>query len=235
VKEATDSMNVVVEQVHGNQGLAGETASVIERISADIAETATANNGISQASGEQIGNVDVLQKTLEDLFATLHESSDKVETTAIIGDGLHKVTGKLNQLMAGFSFNHVHSVPLDQHEKRTCPRATNRLLVHVMQGELKVECCKPRLQHGWHPPADEQETGQDAARRDGHLPAAGRHEGFTRVKSPPASGARSAGCAWKTTSTCGGVAFEQLSETAAASLREGFEYYNKLPEFGGSR
>ena len=234
VQEVTVSMNVVVEKVHDNQRVAGETATVIERIAVDVAETASANQGISESSGTQIGNVDVLKKTLEDLFATLHESSDKVETTAIIGDGLHKVTGKLNQLMAGFSFNHDQTVPLDQHEKRTFPRASNRLLVHVMQGELKVECCSLdfslagiRLQMNkkldkTQPiemdiflPQDDMKDyeGQRPARIRGKI-------SWLRVEDDKY--------------LCG-VAFEQLSETAAARLREGFEYYNKLPEFGGSR
>jgi methyl-accepting chemotaxis protein len=233
VKEATASMNVVVEQVHGNQGLAGETASVIERISADIAETATANQGISQASGEQIGNVDMLQKTLEDLFATLHESSDKVETTAIIGDGLHKVTGKLNQLMAGFNFNHVHTVPTEQHEKRTFPRASNRLLVHVKQGELEVECCSldfslagirlqmnKKLDKTQPVDMDIFLPQDDMKDYEGQRPASIRGKiSWLRVEDDKY--------------VCG-IAFEQLSQDASERLRKGFEYYNKLPEFSGS-
>jgi len=129
VQEVTTSMNVVVGKVHDNQKLAGETATVIERMSVDIAETSTANGGISAASGEQIRNVDLLKTTLQELFSTLHESSDKVETTAIIGDGLHKVTGKLNQLMADFTFDHSKVVETAQHEKRSFPRASNRLLM----------------------------------------------------------------------------------------------------------
>jgi methyl-accepting chemotaxis protein len=234
VQEVSTSMNVVVGKVHDNQKLAGETATVIERISVDIAETSSANKGISEASGVQIGNVDVLKKTLEDLFSTLHESSDKVETTAIIGDGLHKVTGKLNQLMAGFNFNHVHTVPTEQHEKRTFPRASNRLLVHVKQGELEVECCSLdfslagiRLQMNkkldkTRPiemdiflPQDDMKgyEGQRPARIKGKV-------SWLRVEDDKY--------------VCG-VAFEQLSQEASERLRKGFEYYNKLPEFGVER
>lgn len=234
MQEVSTSMNVVVGKVHDNQKLAGETATVIERISVDIAETSSANKGISEASGTQIGNVDVLKKTLEDLFATLHESSDKVETTAIIGDGLHNVAGKLNQLMAGFNFNHVHVVPTDQHEKRTFPRASNHLLVNVTQGDLQVECCSLdfslagiRLQ--MNKKLDKTQPiemdiflpQEDVKDYEGQRPARIRGKvSWLKVEDDKY--------------VCG-VAFEQLSEATSARLREAFEYYNKLPEFGVER
>jgi methyl-accepting chemotaxis protein len=234
VKEVTDSMNVVVGKVHDNQQLSGETAAVIERISSDIAQTASANQGISQASGQQIGNVDTLKKTLDDLFATLHESSDKVETTAIIGDGLHKVTGKLNGLMAGFNFNHAHTVPLDQHEKRSFPRASNRLLVHVQQGELEMECCSldfslagirlqmnKKLDKTQPVEMDIFLPQEDMKNYEGQRPA--------RIRGK---------VSWQNVEDdkfiCG-IAFDPLSSEAGERLRKGFEYYNKLPEFGGAR
>jgi methyl-accepting chemotaxis protein len=231
VHEVTDSMNVVVGKVHDNQKLAGETASVIERISVDIEETASANNGISEASGKQIGNVDVLRMTLEELFATLHESSEKVETTAIIGDGLHKVTGKLNQLMTGFNFDHVQPVSIEHHEKRAAPRAANRLLVHVAQGDTAMECCSLdfsmtgiRLQMNkalernrpielklYLPQEDlKQYQSQQPVKLRGRI-------NWQRVEEDK--------------HICG-VAFEQVSDDVSRRMRESFKYYNKQPEFG---
>ncbi|ADE12263.1 methyl-accepting chemotaxis protein [Sideroxydans lithotrophicus] len=231
VHEVTDSMNVVVGKVHDNQKLAGETATVIERISVDIEETASANSGISEASGKQIGNVDVLRMTLEELFATLHESSEKVETTAIIGDGLHKVTGKLNQLMTGFNFDHVQPVPIEHHEKRAAPRAANRLLVHVTQGDTSMECCSLdfsmtgiRLQMNkalernrpiemklYLPQEDlRQYQSQQPVKLRGRI-------NWQRVEEDK--------------HICG-VAFEQVPDDVSRRMRESFKYYNKQPEFG---
>ena len=231
VHEVTTSMSVVVEKVHDNQKLAGETATVIERISVDIAQTASANSGISAASGEQIHNVDVLKTTLQGLFSTLHESSDKVETTAIIGDGLHKVTGKLNQLMTDFTFDHSNVIETAQHEKRSFPRASNRLLVHVSQGDIDMECSSLdfsmagiRLMMGkaldkntpinmelYLPQEDlKQYEAQKPVKLQGRI-GWQRKEGDKHV--------------------CG-VAFGQLSEQAAKRLRESFRYYNKEAEFG---
>ena len=174
VQEVTTSMNVVVGKVHENQKLAGETATVIERISVDIAETASANSGISEASGAQIRNVDVLKTTLQDLFATLHESSVKVETTAGIGDGLHKVTGKLNQLMADFTF--------DPYAFRDRRRSTKNALFRVLRtgcwcmwcrGIVEVECTSLDFSMAGIRLQMNKKLDRSQADRDGALSAAG--------------------------------------------------------------
>jgi methyl-accepting chemotaxis protein len=234
VHEVTASMNVVVGKVHDNQKLAGETATVIERISADVAETASANTGISEASGGQIRNVDILQKTLEELFSTLHESSDKVETTAIIGDGLHKVTGKMNQLMAGFTFNHSQSILAEQHEKRTAPRASNRLLVRVEQGDLAMECCSLDFSmSGIRLQMNKKLDRTNPIMMELYLPqddlAQYRTQKPVRVPGK---------ISWQRVEddkyVCG-VAYENVTGEVERGLRECFKYYNKQPEFGDVR
>jgi methyl-accepting chemotaxis protein len=234
VEEVTTSMNVVVGKVHENQKLAGETAAVIERISVDIAETASANNGISEASIAQIRNVDILQKTLKELFATLHESSVKVETTAGIGDGLHTVTGKLNNLMAEFTFNHSSVIEAVQHEKRTFPRAANRLLVHVAQGNTSVECSSLDFSMtGIRLLMSKELDRNKPIEMEIYLPQEdiSHYEGQKPVKLLGK-------ITWQRKEqqkyVCG-VAFEKMSDEAAKRLRESFRYYNKEPDFGASR
>ncbi len=234
VHEVTASMNVVVGKVHDNQKLAGETATVIERISADVTETASANTGISEASGGQIRNVDILKKTLEELFATLHESSDKVETTAIIGDGLHKVTGKMNQLMAGFTFNHDQNVQAEQHEKRTAPRASNRLLVRVEQGELAMECCSLDFSmSGIRLQMNKKLDRNSPIMMELYLPQDDLAQ-YQKQKPVRVSGKIS----WQRVEddkyVCG-VAYENVTDAVERGLRECFKYYNKQPEFGDAR
>ena len=233
VNEVTKSMGVVVEKVHDNQKLAGETATVIERISVDIAETASANSGISKASGVQIGNVDVLKNTLRDLFSTLHESSDKVETTAIIGDGLHKVTGKLNLLMADFTFDHSNMIETAQHEKRSYPRASNRLLVNVTQGDLAVECTSLDFSlAGIRLMMSRQLDRSQPIEMELYLPQEDlkQYEAQQPIRLPGK-------ISWQRQEqdkhVCG-VAFGKLTDEATARLRECFRYYNKESEFGAS-
>lgn len=230
VQEVTSSMNVVVDKVHENQKVAGETATVIEHMAGEIAETASANTGISAASGEQIQNVNLLQDNLAQLFATLSESSAKVETTAAIGDSLHKVTGTLNQLMAGFVFKNVHAIEPEQHEKRTHPRITNRLLVKATQGGGVIEGStvdfsmtgmrlalsdklddKQRVELAVYLPQDDLDRyeKQDPLKLKGRITWQ-RLEGGKNLY---------------------GIAFEGLSGDATSKLRECFQYYNKTPEF----
>ena len=139
VMQVTDAMSVVVKKVEINQQVAGETASVIQVMAGQVAETAEASHSISDDSKLQLDNLAVLSVTLDELFATLQESSAKVETTARIGDSLFRVTNRLNDMMAGFTFEHESRIEPAQHEKRRYPRAENNLLVKVGQDGRSLE------------------------------------------------------------------------------------------------
>jgi methyl-accepting chemotaxis protein len=230
VQQVTASMNVVVDKVHENQQVAGETAAVIEHMAGEVAETASANDGISGASGEQIRNVNLLQETLVQLFATLNESSTKVETTAAIGDNLHKVTGTLNQLMSGFTFESVNVIEPTQNEKRTYPRATNSLLVEASQNGKLFECSS----------LDFSLTGMRLALNqkldDGRmveLAVCLPQDDLSQYQRQTPLKLRGR-VSWQRfeggKNQCG-IAFEGMSEDANRKLRECFKYYNKTPEF----
>jgi methyl-accepting chemotaxis protein len=139
VTQVSGTMNVVVEKVHANQQVAGETASVIQAMTAQVKESAEASHSIFEASKQQIDNLGVLSNTLDSLFVTLHESSAKMETTATVGDNLYVVTKRLNDVMAGFTFERNQEIDDNQHQQRAYPRAENNLLVKVEQGERKLE------------------------------------------------------------------------------------------------
>lgn len=230
VQQVTDTMSVVVEKVHKNQEVAGETATVIERMAKDIAETACANSDMSAGCAEQIGNVFKLQNTLDKLFATLDESASKVETTAAIGDGLYNVTGKLNHLMAGFTFDQTRSAEVAQHEKRAAPRAMNRLLVDVLQGNRSIEC--PALDFsltGIRLLVNEELDKNQPVKMAIYLPQ-NDLEHYKKQKPLGLTGRIS----WqrKQDGKCQcGIAFEGMTEDDRRKIRESFEYYNKAPEF----
>ncbi len=230
IDQVTSSMQVVVSKVHENQRVAGETAAVIEHMAGEVAQTASANDGISVASGEQRKNVNLLQETLVQLFDTLHKSSAKVETTAAIGDSLHKVTGKLNQLMSGFTFESVNVIEPAQNERRTCPRATNRLLVTATQNGKSFECSSldfslagMRLMlskplDNTHPVELDVCIPQNDLNQYEHqapLKLRGRISWQRMEGDKP---------------QCG-IAFENMSDAANRKLRESFQYFHKTPEF----
>jgi len=139
VQQVAATMDVVVEKVNVTQQGAGNTARTIEGMAGHAVETAQATQGISGASSQQLDQFGLLQTTMDTLFSILKESGAKVETTATIGDDLRMVTGRLNNLMAGFTFNSGIVIEAAQHEKRRAPRAQNSLLVKVEPGGNTVE------------------------------------------------------------------------------------------------
>ena len=230
VQEVTSSMKVVVSKVHENQQVAGETAAVIERMASDVAQTASANDGISSASGEQIDNVHLLQQTLAQLFSTLSESSAKVETTAAIGDGLHKVTGNLNQLMSGFHFESTQVIEPKQNERRTHPRATNRLLVEAAQNGKSFECSSLDFSMtGMRLEMNKKLEADAPIELAVCLPQSELNQ-YKKQQPLKITGRIS----WQRTegekNECG-IAFERMTAEASSKLRECFKYYNKTPEF----
>ena len=232
VQQVTASMNVVVGKVHENQKVAGETAAVIEHMAGEVAETASANDGISDASGEQIRNVNLLQETLAQLFATLSESSAKVETTAAIGDGLHKVTGKLNQLMSGFTFENVQIVEA-QHHSRTHPRASNRLLVRGVQGGKSFECSSLDFSlTGMRLALTKTMNESGPVELEVCLPQDDLNQ-YT-AQQPLKLRGRICWQRFEDGKNQCGIAFEGMSEDEKRKLRECFEYFNKTPEFSAS-
>ncbi len=139
VKQVTVTMGVVVEKVDANQKAAEKTAEVIEQMSENVQETAQTNQKISDVSNQQLDQFRQLQSTLDGLFVTLKENAAKVEGTAMIGEDLRRLTGGLNNLMAGFTFIPGTTIAPAQNEKRSHPRATNGLLVKIFQDETEIE------------------------------------------------------------------------------------------------
>ena len=230
VQLVTASMSVVVDKVHDNQRMAGETATVIEQMAAEVAETANANNEISVSSGAQINNVGLLQETLNQLFDTLKENSVKVETTAAIGNSLHKVTGTLTELMSGFTFNSIQAIDPDRHEKRIHPRITNRLLVQINDGNHITECSTldfsltgMRIELASKLPSKQSLTFEI------FLPQANL-ELYENQVPLKLNGHVNWQRAVNDKNQCG-VKFENLNEASTLKLRECFEYFKKNPEY----
>ncbi len=143
VRQLRETMGAVVERVHASQTVAGETSGVMASMSQVVAEAAQGNAAIVDASRRQMEQLAGLQATLEKLFATLNESSTKVETTAAIGNDLHRVTGTLTEAMSGFQFQRMIEVDAVKPagDKRRFPRLERGMLVLVasQDGDMKME------------------------------------------------------------------------------------------------
>lgn len=139
VKQVAGTMDGVVQKVGITQQEAKATASTIESMAQNTVETAEANQRISTVSFQQLEQFGLLQTTLETLFSILKESGKKVETTAAVGEELRVVTGRMNKIMADFTFNSQIVIEASQHEKRRVPRAENSLRVKIDQSGNELE------------------------------------------------------------------------------------------------
>jgi methyl-accepting chemotaxis protein len=81
-----------------------------------------------------------LQQSLDSLFGTIRENSNKVSVTATISKDLNKLAHELNGLMGRFSFEKHQNAERVDHEKRCCPRAHNGLLAMLhAEGNSRIE------------------------------------------------------------------------------------------------
>ena len=230
VQQVTASMNVVVGKVQESQKVAAETGTVIEHMAGEVAETASANTGISAISGDQIRNVALLQETLAQLFATLKESSAKVDTTAAIGQSLHKVTGNLNALMSGFTFNNAPIIEPGQHENRSYPRISNRLLVKARQDGNTIECSSLDLSlAGMRLKLNRKLDDKVPLQLELLLPQ--KNLELYEQQTPLKLRGR---INWQrvvdNSNQCG-ISFENMTQETDRKMRECFDYFHKMPEF----
>jgi len=172
----------------------------------------------------------LLQETLAQLFSTLKESSAKVDTTAAIGQSLHKVTGNLNALMAGFTFHNAFTIEPGQHEQRNFPRISNRLLVKVKQGGIAIESSTLDLSMaGMRLRLNEQLNESKPLELEIYLP----QESLQAYEQQAPLKLRGT-INWQrmvdNIHQCG-VSYENLTADANQKLRECFQYFHKIPEF----
>ncbi|MDK9725665.1 MAG: methyl-accepting chemotaxis protein [Sterolibacteriaceae bacterium MAG5] len=236
VHQLRETMTSVVERVHGNQVVAGESAQVMAAMAEGVSQAATGNDAIVEASRHQMEQLAHLEATLERLFATLNESSTKVETTAAIGNDLHRVTGQLNDVMSGFNFQRdvmVESRPVG--EKRRHPRLDRGVLMMVRQGSEPplaaealasdvsvsgVRIVVPRPLHKGLPVTVELQMPADSLDR-------------YRSQAPVPI---EAALRWQREEdgrqVCG-LEFSNLSQVQRDRIDDIFAFYNRAPTYGG--
>ena len=140
VTQLCETMTVVVTKVRHSQSVAAETGEAMSGMATGVSEAAAASDSIVDASRKQIAQLESLEKTLMDLFLTLHESSDKVDTTAAIGTSLHRVSGSLSEMMSGFRFQReTETLARDGGDKRRHPRLERGILVRIDQDGEEIE------------------------------------------------------------------------------------------------
>ena len=230
VQQVVTTMNVVVQKVSITQEEARKTAKTMEGIATTAVDTAKANQRISRVSQQQVDQFGLLRSTLETLFAVLHESGSKVKTTAAIGEDLRVVTGRLNDIMSGFTFTGGLEIEATQHEKRRVPRANNSLRVKITQGDTMLEAVASDfslkgLRLRLTQPVREHEQLDLAL----YLP----HDDLGQyAKQDPLhiNGRVAWQCKDGENYQCG-VEFQNTDEATSQLMKKCFEFYNKNAEF----
>ena len=172
----------------------------------------------------------MLRQTLDTLFQTLREASNKVAVTATISDDLRSVAARLNAIMASFSFTHSPLIDKAQHEQRRAPRLSSSLRVVVQQGgesfdgiTSDVSLVGARLRLGR--PVKTNQTLSLAI----FLPA--QEMALYEQQAPLRLAGRVAWSEVANGACLCGVEFSALSEPQRAGLARCFEYFGKQPAF----
>ncbi len=231
VGQVASTIGALVASVGSTREESHRMAESMERISNNVAETVRANQNISTASTQQLDQFRLLQQTLDTLFQTLRESSNKVEVTAAISDDLRSVAARLNAIMARFSFTHSSVIDKAQNEQRRAPRLQSNLRVLVEQrGERfegvtsDVSLVGARLRLGRSIASDHTLTLSI------YLPA--EEMALYEQQAPLKVSGRVAWSERRSGEDCVcGVEFFDLNEQQRAGLARCFEHFGKKPLF----
>ena len=232
VGHVREAMSVVVARVGDSQKVASETASAMRTMAAGVSEAAHGNDAIAGESRRQMTQLDELETSLSRLFATLKESSTKVEATAVIGEDLHKVASGLNDLMSGFSFNHDTTISTKvSNDKRRHPRLERGLLAKLESagGETQDSLTEDLSMTGAQLILGKSLPQNSLVNVFLYMPYPDLEH--YRSQQPVAMKAR---VRWQRQDgdrlLCG-LQFEEMSPAAQAHLKKAFSYYDKSPEY----
>lgn len=232
VQQVIDAMDVVVEKVDATQQGAMGTAQTIEDMASHSVETAQGNQGISDASRQQMNQLGLLQITMENLFSAMRENGTKVEATAAIGEDLRRVTSRMNELMSGFTFSHERVAELTQNEQRSVPRSESSMLVKVVQGEGKLDAISQDISlSGIRISLPRQIEADEVVEIAMYLP---HHDLRVYESQPPIL--LKGQVIWQSgqdgRSRCiSGVKFVNLSDTDRYKIEQCFKFFNMPAEF----
>lgn len=226
VQQVTDTMETVVASVDQTRHNARAIGDVMENMANEVSRTSESNMEIANVSHAQIGNLDVLQQSLQKLFSISKENHTKVETTAGIADDLYHVTGKLQEILSEFSFDREQQLNTLSPgiEKRNAPRAEYRLRVQVLQGEKVLGgSCIDFSMTGMKLRLTEGLSSKQPVSMEVYIP----HDNFQKYQSQQP--VRLSGqVVWDREEgqyTLHGIEFTGVDAVASAGLRDCFNYF----------
>lgn len=141
VSAVASVMGQVEEEMSRNREQSNTTIAIIESMGRNISETTRLNQEISNASTEQLQQLNAVSDSLNGLFETLGSNALKIGNTANIGDALFELTNKLQEQLTGIDYRppEPNQPASPGQERRQSHRIEGHLLVGVGRGEDRFE------------------------------------------------------------------------------------------------
>lgn len=139
VKEVSNSMDGVVEQVQNNAESAKNTAEEIDQAASQIMVSAQNAQQIDEISSQQLSRFTELEGAMEGLLETLEQNTSKVANTNNIAESLLSRTQTLSDLINHFKIQKSAATNIhepEEDDRRQSPRIQSHFLVRVELNEI---------------------------------------------------------------------------------------------------
>lgn len=150
VSKVTESMGVVVEQVHDNVTSSEQIAEQIGEAAQMVSNAAQFNSQIDEMSARQLSMFSQLEEAMQSLLQALQKNSSKVGNTANIAESMLKLTQTMHTLIDRFKIHPMENnvLPL-QDDRRAHQRVESNLLLRVNHdGQWQDAYCENLSQSG---------------------------------------------------------------------------------------
>ncbi|CAK0776418.1 methyl-accepting chemotaxis protein [Gammaproteobacteria bacterium] len=138
ITQAHDTLHGVSESAHNSSLKSEKTGQAIERMVNYGEQNAQGNLDITNATREQMNEIETLCISLDSLFNALSKISSRVDITQEIGDELYREAEMVMQHVSYFNF--AQELPVrNMKENRDAPRVERTLLVGMMNGKDSIE------------------------------------------------------------------------------------------------
>ena len=229
------TMERIVERVHGGEQKTLETAQLIETMVSSVREFSSASLRISEASRSQMDRLSELQLSQDSLFHTIKDNGSKIGVTATISEDLNEVTKRFNRLLNNFTFKTETEIAQAADEKRRFPRAQNGLLVRLRrpgaQQESKGITSDFSMTGLQLRMSDQGELERDSEVELEIMTPGSSLQDF-ECQTPLKITARVVWCRSQSSSTTCGLEFKRLAPEQQRRLESCFEHFKKNARFG---
>ncbi|MDP5254141.1 MULTISPECIES: methyl-accepting chemotaxis protein [unclassified Vibrio] len=139
VESSVNSMQKVVTTVNQSQEKSDQTVVSFNEMKTGINQTMQSAEDIASSNQQQTERLKYLNNKLKELFSVLVESTSKASTTSMVAEDLFSISEQLESQLKKFDTQVATSITSNSNEKRAFPRAGNKLMLFITQGEQRIQ------------------------------------------------------------------------------------------------